>query len=302
VKKTPHTITGLGEVLWDIYPEARFMGGAPANAAVHASQLGARAAVVSAVGCDRDGDQLVQALAGRDIDTSGIQRACGYDTGSVHIRLNDAGTPSFVCSNDTAFDHMQQDSLNAAALNTDAVITGTLAQRNAESEEFIQSFLDNSRLSLIVYDANFRDIDPKTVSIVNRTAQKAGILKINEHEAAAMQTMYNKEHLSLPELARFLTDHFSLLYTAVTMGAQGAFITDGTRTVSGRALDIAVVDTTGCGDAFTAAMAITVLENKTLEEIIDFSLIVSAYTATRKGAVPLYTLDDIAAFADSSPR
>ena len=289
-------ITGLGEVLWDVYPDKKYLGGAPANAAIHASQLGAQGKIVSSVGKDPQGTALIKQLQFRGIDTSLIQVSKEHPTGSVQVNLDEKGVPRFVCSENTAFDFLQWDSnMENCAKESHAVITGTLPQRNPVSRKTIQEFLDSAEKSLIVYDVNFREWNKSVHSIVMETAQKSDILKLNESECKNLKEILNRQNLNNTEFIEFLTDYFNLKMCALTLGHKGAVLFYK-HTISKPALKINVKDTTGCGDAFTAAITLSFLKNETPEQILDFSILVSSYTATKISAVPVYNQEDIDKF------
>jgi len=291
-------ITGLGEVLWDIYPDRRYTGGAPANAAVHALQLGAHGKIISSVGNDENGRALLAELKSRGVDISGIQISEDRQTGYVSITLDEHGNPSFICSKDVAFDFLVwSPEMPDIAHQSHAVITGTLPQRNPVSRKTIQRFLYEAKNSVIVYDVNFREWNSSTEEIVIETAKKSDILKINEFECAALKKMLKKEKEKDISFIEYLTGFFNLKLTALTMGKNGALLTNGTHTVFKAAMNIEVKDTTGCGDSFTAAMILSFLNGESLESILDFAVLVSNFVATKMSAVPLYTKKEISEFA-----
>ena len=290
-------VTGLGEVLWDIYSNKRYTGGAPANAAIHALQLGAYGKIISQVGNDENGKALLKELKSRGVDTSGIQISEDKKTGYVSVTLDKNGIPDFRCSKDTAFDFLAwSPDLSVYAKTSDAVITGTLPQRNPVSRKTIQRFLSEAENSLIVYDVNFREWTQSTEETVLETVGKSDILKINEFECAALKKVMQKEDKEDSSFIEYLTDFFNLKLTALTMGKNGALLTNGKNTVFKPSINIDVIDTTGCGDSFTAAMTLSFLNREPLENILDFAVLVSGFVATKMGAVPEYSIDEIDEF------
>src|SRR2546423_8569263 len=151
-------VAAIGEVLWDVYPDAARFGGAPANFACHAAALGADAPLVSAVGVDEPGDKAIQTLGAHFVDTSCIGRDQAHATGQVQVVVDDAGRPTYLIAQDSAWDHISwSDSLLTLARQADAVCFGTLAQRSSESRETIRRFLGATLPgTLRMFDVNLR--------------------------------------------------------------------------------------------------------------------------------------------------
>jgi fructokinase len=291
------TVAGLGEVLWDVYPDGRRLGGAPANAAVHAHRLGAAGAVASAVGMDGEGEAILASLSGQGIDTSSIQRLAGRPTGAVLVRLDDKGVPSFTCTEDTAFDHMEwTPGLEGMARAADAVVVGTLAQRHPDSRKTIRAFLASAGSALKVFDVNFRGWSDETFGIVRDTLELADAVKMNETELDQLRRAFGRNGDHDFQFMDWLIDEFRLKTAALSLGAEGCRCTDGECRVSIPGIPVQAVDTTGCGDAFVAGLVVLTLGGAGIEEAARFANGLAAFVATRKGAAPEYTLTEVEAF------
>jgi fructokinase len=291
------TVVGLGEVLWDVYPDGRRLGGAPANAAVHAHRLGAAGAVASAVGRDEAGEAILGNLSGQGIDVSCIQRLAGRPTGAVLVRLDDRGVPSFICAEDAAFDHLEMTAgLEGLARAADAVVAGTLAQRHPDSRKTIRAFLASAGKALKAVDVNFRGWSDETFAIVRDTLELADVVKMNESELDQLRRAFGRNGEHDFQFMDWLIGEYRLKMAAVSLGPDGCRCTDGECRVSIPGIPVQAADTTGCGDAFVAGLILRTLEGAGIEEAARFANALGAFIATRKGAAPEYTLPELEAF------
>ncbi len=298
--KKPFIIVGLGEVLWDIYPDGKYLGGAVANAAIHAHQLGARGILVSAVGKDQHGDEIVSALEKRGIETETIQRSSDHPTGTVKVQLDENRIPKFICSKDTAFDYIQwNDGFEKLIEDADAVLVGTLAQRNPVSRQTIQTFLERRYDCMVVFDVNFRGWNASVKTVVEKTLVHTDILKMNETELRELQNAFGKADRSIPVFLDWLVNTYNLKLAVLSLGQRGCLISNGEENMVSPGVKIDPVDTTGCGDAFVAGVVMKTLERCSLEETAEFANTLGAFVAMKKGAVPDYSLDEFTVFIQS---
>jgi fructokinase len=287
------TVVGLGEVLWDLYPDARYSGGAPANVALHAARLGARAVIASGVGIDEEGDALIETISQQGGEIRYIQKNILYGTGRVTVTVNE-GIPSFECSTDTAFDHLiWNDDLLKLAKSCNAVVYGTLAQRDPDSEATIQHFLREADPALKAFDVNFRGWHDRLESIIRQTLQHSDIIKMNEEELIPIRQIFHQNSLSDAAFLMWLSNTYSLKRAALTLGPDGCILATPDRVIEAPGKPVHVVDTTGCGDAFLAALVIKTMEKASLEKTARFANALGALVATRQGAVPEYRLEEI---------
>ena len=297
------TVVGLGEILWDLYPDGKHLGGAPANSVIHAAKLGAKSIVISSVGQDQHGDEIIEKLKTYRIDTRYIQRCTDRPTGTVGVRLDEKHIPHFDCSKDVAFDYIEwNDILGKLAGKVDCVITGTLAQRNRVSRRTIQRFLKRATNAVKVFDVNFRGWSELTSLVVQETMIIADILKLNEKELNQMQRAFWQEEKGVTSFLDWLIEKYSLKLAALTLGEKGCFLTDGKNHVFSPGFVVESVDTTGCGDGFLAGMILKYLENSSLEEMAEFANLLGAFVATKNGAVPEYTMKDLEKFRETHQK
>ncbi len=297
------TVVGLGEILWDLYPDEKHLGGAPANSVIHAEKLGAGGIVVSSVGQDRLGDEIIETLRNYGVDPSYIQRCAVRPTGTVGVRLDEKHIPHFDCSRDVAFDYIEwNDKLEKLAGKADCVITGTLAQRNKISRKTIQRFLKSAASAVKVFDVNFRGWSELTSLVVQTTLIIADILKLNEKELNRMQRAFWQEERGIISFLDWLIEKYSLKLAALTLGEKGCFLTDGKNYVLSPAFVVDPVDTTGCGDGFLTGMVVRYLEKASLEEMAEFANLLGAFVATKNGAAPEYTLESLEEFREKHQK
>ncbi len=280
-------VIGLGELLWDIYPDSRLPGGAPANVAFQASQLGLTGIVASRVGRDALGDELLQFLAGKSLDTSLVQRDPTHPTGRVTVDLSDEGHPDYVIHEDVAWDVIEpQQALLDAAGRAAAICFGTLAQRSPVSRETIHATLAVCPdKCLIVYDVNLRQQWYQR-EWIERSLHQATIAKLNREEADVLSSLLEIGTGDLHKFAATVCQQFEVSLVCMTRAEQGCLLVtaDETVDVPGRTVD--VVDAVGAGDAFAAALIACRLWGWPLRNSAEFANAVGGLVATRSGAMP----------------
>lgn len=287
----PKTIVAIGEALWDVFPDQRRPGGAPCNVAFHAARLGDRGVIITRVGDDADGDELVAFLRERDVDTGFVQRDGTRRTGTVLVTL-EVANPRFAITEDVAWDYIAAgDDARALTAGSDAVCVGSLAQRSEASRAAIQQLLSDARgQALVVFDVNLRPpfIDAE---VIDATIQVADVVKMSESEVSQLSTLFDK-----PSLIRWLLESVGVQAVCVTRGEYGASITtlQGTISAPGMAFDTSAGDAVGAGDAFTAAMAHELVRNSTPRETLEAANRYAALVAAKKGAMPVISPEELA--------
>ena len=278
------TIAGLGEVLWDMLPDGRQCGGAPANVIFHASKLGAQGLVVSAVGADADGDDLLAFLKGKGIDCSLVARN-DLPTGTVTVTLEN-GMPSYVIHRPAAWDAIPYtDAIDAVVPRLSAVVFGSLAQRDERSRETLFRVLRHPSLhALKLFDINLRQ---KFYSreIIAESLEIADVLKLNDEECAVLAELFDLPRDQRGAVAA-LADRFKLSHVILTLGAKGSMLYDGAAFAEYPVAPCdKLVDTVGCGDAFLAAWCVAFLSGKGADAAMREATNLSAYVAGHKGAM-----------------
>jgi fructokinase len=261
------------------------MGGAPANFAVHANALGADAAIVSSVGNDPEGIEILHQLSNRKVAARYIQKT-EHSTGSVDVRLNDQGLPSYAIRENVAWDFIQMSEEAQTLVRTcHAICFGTLAQRNPVSRTAIHRFLSLAPpRCLRIFDINLRQ-QYFSKDIIERSLQAANALKLNEEELIVLRNL-----LSLPcstkDALEMLMARYALEYIALTRGANGSLMMNLTEIVECPGVPLTIQDTIGAGDSFAAAMTFGILHGLPLDAINRIAGKVAAFVCTHAGATP----------------
>lgn len=285
-------IVGLGEILWDMLPEGRQLGGAPANFAYHCHALGAEGLVVSAVGEDKDGIDIFNSLSELGIETSYLEKVKHYSTGTVSVQLSHDGHADYTIHSPVAWDYMHwSDSLSVLAKKCDAVCFGSLAQRNTVSRKTIQRFLEaTSKECMRVFDVNLRQ-DYATVEIVRQSLKLANLLKLNDEELPRVVAMLGISESEETTLINELISRYDLACVMLTKGSAGSTLYTKDETSFCESQDVTVVDTVGAGDSFTAAAVMGFIEGKTLKGLHQRASEIADYVCTQHGATPLLDRD-----------
>ncbi len=282
----PPVIVGVGEILWDLLPAGKALGGAPANFAYHAHALGSAASVVSAVGQDRAGDEILQRLSSMGIHREFVAEDSRHPTGSVSVQIDSRGIPNYIIHEDVAWDFIPfEPGMNSLASTADAVCFGSLGQRSVVSRTTIQRFLAATRPECKrVLDINLRQ-HFYTRDIIIQSLELSNILKLNEDELPVMATMFALHGQVEDQLSQLLRQ-YHLEVIALTRGSRGAMLQTPHETVDCPGFSVVVADTVGAGDAFTAAMTIGLLARRPLMEVNRQACQVAAFVCTQPGATP----------------
>lgn len=285
VKKKVFKVVGLGEVLWDMLPSGRELGGAPANFTYHAAQLGADATLISAIGNDKLGQEAAALLKQKRVNH--LLYASSKPTGTVEVTLKE-GIPFYDIKANVAWDDLVIiPQMAAAVAAADAICFGTLAQRGDMSRNSIRVLLEMAPVDcLLVFDINLRQ-HFYSREIIEESLFYANILKVNEDELEVLSEMFGLAGSPTDRCNALLTG-FGLAMVVLTLGANGSFLFAGKEKSFLAAPKVAVADTVGAGDAFTAALVDGVLREQKLAEIHRQAVTLSAFVCTQKGAMPIY--------------
>ena len=278
-------LAGLGELLWDVFKDEEKLGGAPANFAYHASNLGANSIVISTIGDDIRGNKALAELKKANLTTNGIAIDRVHPTGYVEAHINAKGIAEYFFPDNVAWDHLV---INKATKDTasyiHAIAFGTLAQRTQESETTIHDFLHRlPKKCLKVFDINLRQ-HFYTFNTVKKSLEVANIVKLNEEELPVLTQMFKIPGDTRKQL-QFLLDTFGLQLIILTQGGSGSIL------LSKNGIDIhpgfttTVVDTVGAGDSFTAATVIGFIRGLSLKEINEHANHVAAHVCKTQGAM-----------------
>ena len=285
-KSERFTVVGLGEILWDLLPAGKQVGGAPANFAYHAHVLGADACLVSRVGSDAFGSEIRSKCGSLALDCRCLQADKRHPTGTVDVAVDAQGNPQYIIHENVAWDFITAgpDVLELAA-RTDAVCFGSLCQRSPVSRNAIQSFLKATRPECLrVFDVNFRQ-SYYNLDTIEESLKVATVLKLNDQELPVLAKLLSITGSGATAVSKLL-DRYSLQMVALTRGQEGSALHMHDCISSHAGCQVNVADTVGASDAFTAALVMGMLRSFDLDKINDYANRLGSYICTRPEATP----------------
>ncbi len=279
-------LAGVGEILWDLLPTGRKLGGAPANFAYHAHALGAVGVPASCVGDDEDGREIVRHLQGLGIDTGHISVDPEHHTGTVTVKMLNDGGHQFIIHENVAWDYIRaSDKLLELARKADAVCFGSLAQRCEASRDAIRGFVGaTGKDAYRIFDINLRQ-SYYCAEVIDASLKLCNVFKINDEELPVLSRLL-KIPVDEKTAARELIWLYGLKLVAVTKGGRGTALYSPQGSSEHPGYKVKVADTVGAGDSFTAAMTLGLLKDFDLEKINDCANRVSSFVCTQSGATP----------------
>ena len=286
----PALMIGLGEVLWDILPTGRVLGGAPANFAYMTNVLGDHGIVASSVGNDELGREACQFLQKLGLNTSYLQLDDLHETGIATVTIDETGQPSFTIKESVAWDFLgwtpDWEELSARA---DVICFGSLAQRSLTSAKTIDRFLrDASPKALRICDVNLRQ-SFYNEDVLRKSFQYADIVKLNEQELTQVSLLFNLGAGAAEVIARRLLQNCDLKLVCITRADRGSLLVSREQTVEQGGFHVKVADAVGAGDAFTACLAHHYVRGDPLQQISEAANRFASWVATQRGATPPIT-------------
>lgn len=281
-------IVGIGEALWDVLPEGKKIGGAPANFAYHVSQFGLQSCIVSAVGDDALGKEILDNF--REKNLNHIVETVPYPTGTVQVELDPNGVPQYDIKENVAWDNIPfTPQLEELAHRTRAICYGSLAQRNVVTRQTINRFIDampKDQENLIVFDVNLRQRF-YTKEILDESMKRCNVLKINDEELVTISRMLGYPGTDLQSKCWILLGRYDLKMLILTCGVNGSYIfTSGNMSYLATP-QVEVADTVGAGDSFTATFTSSIIKGLPVAEAHHRAVEVSAFVCTQHGAMPV---------------
>ena len=280
-------VIGLGEALWDVLPEGKKLGGAPANFAYHAGQfLGqANTMAISALGEDKLAEETVAAL-----EEHGLQYTMPrvpYPTGTVQVQLDEQGIPTYDIRENVAWDNIPfTPEIEAIARSCRAVCFGSLAQRNVVSRENIHRFLDATPEDCVkIFDINLRQ-NFYTKEVIQESMRRCNILKINDEELVIIGRMFGYPGLDIENKCWLILGKYDLDMLVLTCGTNGSYVFTPGQMSFQETPKVEVADTVGAGDSFTGSFCAAILNGRPVTEAHQLAVKVSAYVCTQNGAMP----------------
>lgn len=281
-------VVGMGEALWDMLPEGKKIGGAPANFAYHVSQFGLDSRVVSAVGEDDLGKEILDNFREKNLNC--MIETVPYPTGTVQVELDMNGVPCYDIREGVAWDNIPfTTALEGLARRTCAVCFGSLAQRSVVSRETVNRFLDvmpDGEGQYKIFDINLRQ-GFYTKEILCNSMRKCNILKINDEELVTVSRMFGYPGIDLQDKCWILLAKYNLKMLILTCGVNGSYVFTPGNVSFVETPRVEVADTVGAGDSFTATFVAAILRGKPVGEAHKLAVEASAYVCTQNGAMPV---------------
>ncbi|MCH4551393.1 carbohydrate kinase family protein [Aestuariibaculum lutulentum] len=287
-------IVCYGEILWDVFPEHRKIGGAPLNVASRLKSFSNKVAMISAIGDDVPGKELLEYLNSNEINTSCIQTIKEYPTSEVHVSLNEKGSASYDIKYPCAWDKidLHYDAENLVK-NADAFVFGSLVARDYTSKNTLYKLIDVAKYK--IFDLNLRP-PYYTKDLLIYLMNKADFIKFNDDELFEVSKYLGSKYNSLEQNLMFVAQQTNTKHVCVTKGSHGAVLLYDNKLFYNSGYLIKVVDTVGAGDSFLGSLISKLLNNSHPQEAIDFSCAVGALVAQSEGANPKLSDSDIETF------
>ncbi len=289
------TIVSIGEILWDVFEDSESLGGAPFNFAYHASRLGHEAIFVSAVGDDVGGAEALAKAAGIGLRTEMIQVIPGALTGTVSVRVDTAGQPDFTIHRPAAYDELRlgaADLERLAALKPAWLYYGTLYQAEPAGRAEVAKLATALPGARRFYDINLRR-DSYSRGLIKELLPTADVVKLNDDEAVAIDSLFGCRHDSLADFTDFWSRKFGWSAVVVTRGSRGCAVRQGADYAEPAGYAVTVADTVGAGDAFAAGFLHGLAQGWDAAHTGDFANRVGAVVASRRGGVPPWSMPDV---------
>ena len=282
-------VVGLGEALWDILPDGKKLGGAPANFAYHCARCGLNAFAVSAIGNDRLGEEIIEQFQDRKLNY--VLEMVDYPTGTVQVELSPSGVPTYEIKEGVAWDNLPfTDRIKKLASNTRAVSFGSLAQRSVVTRNTINAFLDAMPRDddrLIVFDVNLRQNFYSAETLEN-SLEHCNIMKINDEELIMVSRLFGYPGIDLKDKCWLLLGRYNLKMLVLTCGVNGSYVFTPGHVSFLPTPHVEVADTIGAGDSFSAVFISSLLKGCSIAQAHHNAVYYSAFVCTQPGAMPVY--------------
>jgi len=286
------SVSCFGEILWDVFPSYRRIGGAPLNVALRMHSLGASVHMISRLGKDADGEEILKYLKEQGLSPDLIQRDAQYKTGTVDVHLDKTRTATYTINKPVAWDAIELTSeMKKAVITSDALIYGSLASRSPRSEETLKALLKEARFK--VFDMNLRPPHYEMDRLIELMLA-ADLVKLNDEELYEIARHINLEGNTITQkminLSRWVS---SEVIICVTKGAEGAQLLHKGDMYSNSGYPVQVADTVGAGDSFLATLCFHLLNQAPPQHALDQACAMGSLVASKEGAIPIITPDEI---------
>ena len=293
-KKSSLSAVCYGEVLWDIFPTHKKIGGAPLNVALRMNSMGVKTNMISRVGADENGDGIVSYLNDHEISIDLIQTTNEYKTGAVQVMINEKGNASYDIQYPAAWDKIEQtDRMDKLTTEADVFVFGSLASRDEVSRETLFSLLDKAQYKVL--DANLR-APYYTKEIIYSLMLKADFIKLNDEELREISNQMDSPYNSFEQNMKFIAEKTNTKQLCVTKGEYGAVLYYDGKFYYNSGYFVKVVDTVGAGDSFLASLLLRLLRGKSPQKSLNYACAVGALVASQEGANPKISGKEIKEF------
>ncbi|MFV5693993.1 carbohydrate kinase family protein [Flavobacterium sp. LB3P122] len=283
-KKYTLSIVTFGEVLWDVFPSHKKIGGAPLNVALRMNSLGVNSTIISRVGNDEDGDEIISFINNMDVSSDFIQVGEEYKTGVVNVMINEKGNASYDIHYPSSWDKITRtNEMNEKVSESDAFVFGSLICRDEVSRSTLYDLLDNAKYKIL--DANLR-APYYTTEVLKELMSKADFIKLNDEELWEISQILGSPYNSFEQNIKFIAEKTNTKQICVTKGAFGAVLYFNEKFYYNSGYFIKVVDTVGAGDSFLAFLIVRLLRGKSPQKALNYACAVGALVAGHEGANP----------------
>jgi fructokinase len=286
-----YTFTCFGEVLWDVFPDHEKIGGAPLNVALRLNSFGDQVAMISAVGKDGLGNQLIDYLNENNLTSEFIQIHKEHQTGKVNVTLDSKGSASYEIKHPVSWDFIElNDEIINLAKQSKVFIYGSLICRNSVSKQTLYQLLDHANFK--VFDVNLR-APFYSIELLAELMMKANFVKFNDDELDLIAKSLNSGHTSIEDNVQFLAQKFDISHICVTRGREGAVLWINGQFYFNYGYPIDVKDTVGAGDSFLATLVYKITHMSLPQDALNFACAVGALVAGSEGANPNISEEEI---------
>ena len=287
-------IVCFGEVLFDVFPTHRKIGGAPLNVGLRLASLGIDTQIISRIGQDEIGKELLDFVSQNDVSTDSIQVDNTFATGEVLVKLDEKGSASYTINYPVAWDKIEATpEAKNVVTNADALVFGSLVCRDNTSYQSLLSLLNSAKYK--IFDVNLR-APFYTKELLSDLMNKADFIKFNDDELYEISEYLGSPFHSLEQNIRFIAEKTNTKHICVTKGSHGAVLLYNNQLFYNSGYKITVADTVGAGDSFLAGLLTKLLTGIAPQKAIDFACALGALVAQNEGANPKISPDDIAEF------
>ncbi len=291
-------ITCFGEVLWDIFPEHKKIGGAPLNVALRLKSIGVDSSIITKIGNDDLGNDIKAYVEDRELPTHTFQVDKKYKTGEVLVTLDHENTATYEISGPVAWDFIEySEKISNEVQQSDAIIYGSLASRNEVSRNTLLKLLDSARFKVL--DINLRPPN-YNATLLLELMQKADFIKLNDEELEEICTHFDIAKNVLEDQVKTISEYTDTNQICITKGAKGATLFYNNTFYYNVGYKVKVVDTVGAGDSFLATLISELLSGRNPQAALDYACVIGAMVAGSNGANPDFTLEEVQKFINDN--